>query len=99
MNLIIYLKHYKYEKTIVSIVLIVFAAISCSPLFYTPNTQNVPLFTHKGDNNIMVAGNGNQVELQGAYALTDAFAIQANGVGSFLERRIMEMEVQVNSLS
>ena len=74
------------KKSIIGIVLIAFAATSCSPLFYTPNTQNVPLLTHKGDNNIMLAGNGNQLELQGAYALTDAFAIQANG-GWFLPRK------------
>lgn len=73
------------KKSIISIVVIAFIATSCSPLFYTPNTQNVPLLSHKGDNNLTVAGNGNQVELQGSYALTDAFAIQANG-GWFLPR-------------
>ena len=74
------------KKTIVSIVLVAFVATGCSPLFYTPNTQNVPLLTHKDDKNIMFAGNDNQLELQGAYALTDAFAIQANG-GLFLPRK------------
>lgn len=74
------------KKSIISLILIAFAATSCSPLFYTPNTQNVPLITHQGDNNLTVAGNGNQVELQGSYGLTDAFAIQANG-GWFLPRK------------
>lgn len=73
------------KKSIVCIFLIAIAATSCSPLFYTPNTQNVPLLSQKGDNKLTVAGNGNQVELQGSYALTDVFAIQANG-GLFLPR-------------
>lgn len=52
---------------------------SCSPLFYTPNSQNVPLISQKGDNKLTIAGSGNQVELQGAYGVTNAFAVQVNG--------------------
>ncbi len=73
------------KKSIIVIILIAGIMTSCSPLFYTPNTQNVPLISEKGDNKLTVAGNGNQVELQGAYGLTDAFAIQANA-GWFLPR-------------
>lgn len=73
------------EKTIIGSLLIAFIATSCSPLFYTPNTQNVPLLTERGDNKVNIAGNENQIELQGAYAVTDEFAIQANG-GWFLPR-------------
>ena len=67
------------KKSIMFIVLIAAITTSCSPLFYTPNTQNVPLITSKGDNKLSVSGNGNQIELQGAYGLTESFAIQANG--------------------
>ena len=52
---------------------------SCSPKFYSPNTHNVPLLSEQGEVNLNVSGNGNQVEFQGAYAVTDGFAIQANG--------------------
>jgi hypothetical protein len=52
---------------------------SCSPKYYSPNTHNVPLLSEQGEINLNVSGNGNQVEFQGAYAVTDGFAIQANG--------------------
>ncbi len=52
---------------------------SCSPKFYTPNTQNVPLLTEKGETDLTVSGNVNQVEFQGAYAITENVAIMANG--------------------
>lgn len=52
---------------------------SCNPKYYTANTQNVPLISHKGETNLTLAGNGNQVEAQGAYGITKNIAIQANG--------------------
>ena len=52
---------------------------SCSPKFYTPNTQNVPLISEKGEINLTLSGNGNQVEFQGAYGIINNFAIKANG--------------------
>ena len=55
------------------------AFASCSPKYYTPNTQNVPLISEKGETNLTLSGNGNQVEFQGAYGITENIAIQANG--------------------
>lgn len=52
---------------------------ACSPKFYTPNTQNVPIIRAKGQTNLSFAGNGNQVEFQGAYGLSNALAVQLNG--------------------
>ena len=73
-------------KKSISIILLIGAfATSCSPLFYSPNTQNVPLISQKGDNTLNVSGNGNQVELQGAYGITESIAIQANG-GLYIPR-------------
>lgn len=57
----------------------VFGFVSCSPKFYTPNTQNVPLISEKGETNLTLSGNGNQVEFQGAYGIAENIAIQANG--------------------
>ena len=60
---------------------------SCSPKFYTPNTQNVPLISEKGETNLTLSGNGNQVEFQGAYGIGKNIAIQANG-GLFIPKDI-----------
>lgn len=53
--------------------------MSCNPKFYTPNTQNVPLISEKGETNLTLSGNGNQVEFQGAYGVSENIAIKANG--------------------
>lgn len=58
---------------------ILFGVASCSPKFYTPNTQNVPLISEKGETNLTLSGNPNQVEFQGAYGVFDNIAIKANG--------------------
>lgn len=60
-------------------------AIGCSPKFYTPNTQNAPMLQQQGQANVTVAGNGNQVELQGAYAVSDHIGVQLNG-GLFIPK-------------
>jgi hypothetical protein len=51
----------------------------CSPKYYSPNTQNVPLISAKGETNLTLGGNANQVEFQGAYGIGKSVAIQANG--------------------
>jgi hypothetical protein len=67
-------------KNLILIVLIGFILITgCSPKYYTPNTLNVPLISKKGETNLTLSGNSNQVEFQGAYGLTKGFAISANG--------------------
>jgi hypothetical protein len=53
---------------------------ACSPKYYVPNTQNVPLLSKRGDLNLSAAGNTNQVEVQGAFALTQHIGLMANGV-------------------
>ncbi len=55
-------------------------ATGCSPKYYVPNTQNVPLLTGRGDLSVSAAGKTNQVEAQGAFALTNHFGVMANGV-------------------
>ena len=58
---------------------------SCSPKYYTPNTQNVPIIHEKGQTNLTFAGNDNQVEFQGAYGISNSLAIQLNG-GFFIPK-------------
>ena len=60
------------------LVLMLAIMASCSPKYYTTNTQNVPLISEKGETNLTLAGNGNQVEFQGAYGVGSNIAIQAN---------------------
>jgi len=67
------------KKLILLVVGFGFGFASCSPKFYSPNTQNVPLISEKGETNLTLSGNGNQVEFQGAYGITENIAIQANG--------------------
>lgn len=67
----------KYLKIIAVAISIMLTG--CNPKFYSPNTQNVPLISEKGETNLTLAGNGNQIEFQGAYGLTKSIAIQANG--------------------
>ncbi|MEO7175280.1 MAG: hypothetical protein ABIV51_05510 [Saprospiraceae bacterium] len=51
----------------------------CSPKYYTPNTQNVPLLQAKGQSNISLSGNANQIELQASTAVSDMIGLQLNG--------------------
>ncbi len=60
-------------------------AIGCNPKYYSPNTQNVPLLSEKGEVNLSLSGNANQAEFQGAYAAGEHFALQANG-GLFIPK-------------
>lgn len=69
------MKNYK----LLIIILITLGLASCSPKFYTPNSHNVPLLSEKGETSLTLTGNGNQLEFQGAYAITDHFAIKADG--------------------
>lgn len=65
-------------------VVILFA--SCSPKYYTPNTQNVPILTKKGEAKITAAFNGNifqssgldKVDLLSAYAVSNKIGVQLN---------------------
>lgn len=63
------------------------ALSSCSPQYYATNTQNVPLISHKGETNLTFGGNSNQIEFQGAYGVTNGFAIKANG-GFFVPQNL-----------
>ena len=60
-------------------------SIGCSPKFYTPNTQNTPMLQRQGEANVSLAGNGIQLELQGAYAALDHIGVQFNG-GLFIPK-------------
>ncbi|MBP7775519.1 MAG: hypothetical protein KA371_00140 [Acidobacteria bacterium] len=67
----------KTNHVVVAAVLLM--SVGCSPKYYVPNTVNVPMIQAKGQTNLTVAGNGNQVEFQGAYGLGGSVAFQVNG--------------------
>ena len=58
---------------------------SCNPKYYSPNTQNVPLLVSKGDGGLSVAGNGDRVEFQGSYGVSEQVGLQVNG-GLFIPK-------------
>lgn len=55
------------------------AICSCTPTFYMPDTQNVPLLNAKRQTLITGAGNGDMVNLQVAHAVSDNFGVMLNG--------------------
>src|SRR5690554_5428391 len=74
------MKHSYYLFIFISVLM-----VACSPKYYTPNTQNVALISQQGETDLNVSGNGNQVEFQGAYGVSDKIAILANG-GLFIPK-------------
>ncbi len=58
---------------------------NCNPIYYSPNSLNVPLLTSAGETNATVAGNTDQVEFQMAHAFSEKFAVLADG-GLFIPK-------------
>ncbi len=73
-----------YCKTLVA-VFVVSMAYGCSPTYYMPNTQHVPVIKSQGETNLVVGGNANQVEVQAAYGISDRLAVQLN-TGFFIPK-------------
>ncbi|MBP6759581.1 MAG: hypothetical protein KA133_10045, partial [Flavobacterium sp.] len=87
-------------KNIITLLICV-AFAGCGPVYYVPNTQNVPVIKKKGQTNLTLGINSsestNGYEFQGAYGLTDKIALQfnidrikssddvSNGSGNFIE--------------
>lgn len=66
-------------KPTVICIFLVLVICSCSPTFYMPNTQNVPLLSKKGQTNILGAANGDMIDLQLSHALGENFGVMLNG--------------------
>lgn len=69
----------KLNYTATITILAALSLASCSPKYYVPTTQNVPIIRAKGQTNLTAAGNSNQAEFQGAYGISKSLALQANG--------------------
>ncbi len=71
----------KYFNRLQIVLLIyLFHFLACSPHYYSPTTQNVPLIESKHQVNISISGYDYIYELQGAYGLTNHISLMANGV-------------------
>jgi hypothetical protein len=58
------------------------AAVSaCSPVYYVPNSHNVPILQSRGDGSIAARASTLGVEVQGAYAISDHIGLMVNGAG------------------
>jgi len=65
---------------------------ACSPIYYIPETHNVPLISEKGEVDVAGSISFNQAQFKAAYGLTNHIAIKANGGflfqgGFFKEKR------------
>lgn len=66
---------------ILLVTIIYCSIIGCNPIYYRPNTQQVPLFKEKGEIRASVVSNLNdQFEIQTAYAVNNNIGILANGI-------------------
>ena len=61
-----------------AIVIVVIYLNSCSPVYYIPNTQNVPLLSHEKEYNISMMGNTTSLELQTSVSPVNHLGIQLN---------------------
>lgn len=51
----------------------------CSPKYYTPNTQNLPMLSKKHQANCTIVPLAGRIEAMGAYSPTDNIAVLVNG--------------------
>jgi hypothetical protein len=63
-----------------AVVSLALAFAACAPKYYSSNSQNVPLFTGKGQAAVSAAINpeAHRAEARGAFATGEAFAVQGN---------------------
>lgn len=68
-----------------AMVLAFFILAGCSPIYYVPNTHNVPLLRGKGEGSLSVHGGSGRGEVQTAYAIGEGALVMLNG--AFYEKR------------
>lgn len=61
-------------------ILIAFVAFSaCSPIYYSPNTQHVPLYDEQGQASVLAGGTSKGGEIQASYTVSDNWMILVDG--------------------
>ncbi|MDX2247845.1 MAG: hypothetical protein SF052_13755 [Bacteroidia bacterium] len=71
--------------TALSGLLFVFVISACSPIYYSPNTHNVPMLREKGDKRIVLAANDSRLEGQVAFSPEEHLGILFDA-GTFFPR-------------
>lgn len=66
------------RNIVLSVSVAAIALMGCSPNYYTPSTQNVPMITAPGQVSLSASGNANQGEIQAAVGVANNIAVQAN---------------------
>lgn len=77
------------EKLLLKVILpiqLAFFLMQCKPVYYIPNTQNVPAISSKSETVIALASGDGHGELQFAGGISKQWAVQANGHLIFPER-------------
>ena len=67
------------KQTLILNLLLIILFWGCTPIYYSANTQNVPMITNKGETNLTFAGNADRGEFQGALGVSERFALMADG--------------------
>lgn len=52
---------------------------ACSPIYYSPNTQHVPLYDDQGQGSILAGGTTRGGEIQASYAVADNWLLLVDG--------------------
>lgn len=61
------------------IILLVLFVTACNPIYYSPNTHNVPMLKAKGDVRIALHGNGDRLEASTAFAVDNNVGLTLDG--------------------
>jgi len=69
----------KNFKTFFYLILLGSSLTACSPRSYTPDTQNIPLISEKGETNVALSASTDRFEFQTSHGITNSIAIKANG--------------------
>jgi hypothetical protein len=72
------MRNFWLKFTSLGIVTVTFT-FGCSPVYYSPNSQNVPLLSHKGEYNVGVSGSEKLLEFQGSVSPDNHLGLQLNG--------------------
>lgn len=52
---------------------------ACSPIYYSPNTQHVPLYDEQGQASVLAGGTSKGGEIQASYAVSDHWLVLVDG--------------------
>ena len=80
------------KSRICGLLLIALFLTSCSPTYYIPNTQNVPLISKRGNKSFNLSGNRYQTNFNCAFGMTNHFSMLASGTVVLVPDREVEVE-------